>query len=127
MAEESRKKSQLKIEAGGRLRTARKTAGLTLEAVADRLGLARQSIAHWEMGRSFPGPEGLKEVADLYGVTTDWILGRQSDLETVMNEPELALRSSRDELSEEALREIAEFIRWKRAQGQRANDETGSE
>lgn len=59
---------------GLRLTEARKAANLTQSAVADSLYISAQSVSSWECGASMPDIEKLPELADLYGVTVDWLL-----------------------------------------------------
>ncbi len=115
--------SEFKSDVGKRLRSAREEAGLTQEEAAETIGVSRHNLSAWERGVSQPMSDKLPPAAALYGVSTDWILGRESDLETIMSEPELALRASRDDLSPGALKEIADLIRWKRQQARRQRDE----
>lgn len=58
----------------GKLKTSRKKAGLTQEQVANALGLSIGAISGYERGYRKPDPELLKRIADLYGVTTDYLL-----------------------------------------------------
>lgn len=60
---------------GERFRHARKRQILTLERVAAAVGVSRQSVVFWEMGRAFPAPEHLVSVMDLYQVSVEWLLG----------------------------------------------------
>ena len=46
-----------------RLRELRVKAGLTPDDLSVRLGSSRQSVSHWETGRSTPAPPVLKEIA----------------------------------------------------------------
>ncbi len=48
----------------------------TQEEVALALGISRARYAHWETGRAKPGSVLLNELAEYYGVTTDYLLGR---------------------------------------------------
>ena len=57
-----------------RLAEARKNKGLTQAQVADLLFLTTQSISSWEQGHSIPDTDKIPELAELYGVTTDWLL-----------------------------------------------------
>ena len=50
------------------LRTAR---GLSQEALAQQLGVSRQSISKWETGASTPELDKLTALADLFGLTLD--------------------------------------------------------
>jgi transcriptional regulator with XRE-family HTH domain len=58
-------------------------------------------VTLWEMGRSFPKPENLKGIAELYGVSVDWLLGRgtgEADLDSELTR----LAGTFDELIREA-------------------------
>ena len=59
------------------LRTLRKAAGLNQRDMADQLGLDRSAYAYYETGSSSPTLENLKKLADIFGVTTDQLLGRK--------------------------------------------------
>lgn len=50
---------------------ARKKAGLTQEAVAEKLGVSRQTISKWETDEILPDIRQSKKLADLYQVTLD--------------------------------------------------------
>lgn len=47
-----------------RLRELRVKAGLTPDDLSVRIGSSRQSVSHWETGRSTPAPPVLKQIAD---------------------------------------------------------------
>ncbi len=47
---------------------ARRRAGLTQAELADRLGIARSTVARWEMRRTLPTYETLVEVAAVCGL-----------------------------------------------------------
>lgn len=49
---------------------------LSQQAVADALGVKRQSVAQYCDGSAFPSLQRLCSLADLFGVTTDYLLGR---------------------------------------------------
>ena len=58
-----------------RLRTAR---GITQVELAHRLGVSKQSVSNWESNNIQPSIELLEKIADLFGVTTDHLLGRET-------------------------------------------------
>lgn len=43
---------------------------------AERLGVAQPTLSAWEGARKSPSLDNLENMADLYGVTTDFLLGR---------------------------------------------------
>lgn len=61
---------------GVRLRQLREGLGLVLQDVANLFGTTRNVPSQWEGGQREPSYEYLLRLADFYGVTTDWLLGR---------------------------------------------------
>lgn len=57
-----------------RLSTKRKEVKLTQAEVAEKLNVSFQAVSQWERGETSPDIEKLPELAELYGVTTDWLL-----------------------------------------------------
>ena len=62
-----------------RLQTARKQHKLTQSEVAEKLNVSFQAVSLWERGETMPEVEKLMEIADLYGVTIDWLLRGNSE------------------------------------------------
>ena len=52
----------------------RKKAGLSQEALAEKLGVSRQASSKWETGEATPEVGKLLLLANVFGVTTDWLL-----------------------------------------------------
>ena len=59
-----------------RLKHLRKMNNFTQEEIAKRLGMARTTYSGYESGARDPDPETLKKIADYYGVSVDYLLGR---------------------------------------------------
>ena len=59
-----------------RYKQARKMSGLTAVTAAKEMGISNPTINAWESGRKTPSIEGLEKMAELYQVTTDYLLGR---------------------------------------------------
>ena len=59
-----------------RLKTLRKQMGKTQTDIANYLGISYQAYAHYESGRRAPDPQSLKKLADYFGVSVDYLLGR---------------------------------------------------
>ena len=57
-----------------RLREIRQKKGFTQMEIASKLNMTRQSLSNYECGIRFPSPELLADFADLYDVSTDWLL-----------------------------------------------------
>ncbi len=62
-------------ELGSRIAQLRKEAGLSQQAVADELGIAQQTLAHYEVGRLRIPASLLPRLAQLFGVRGDDLLG----------------------------------------------------
>lgn len=72
---------------GSRLKHLREKNGFTLEYVATCLNTTKTSIARYEKNDREPKSEMISSLADLYNVSTDYLLGRDSDLD-IKNEVE---------------------------------------
>ena len=59
---------------GTSLAQARRKAGLTQEAVAEKLGVSRQTISKWELDETLPDIRQSKRLAMLYRVTLDALI-----------------------------------------------------
>ncbi len=66
---------QFTKELGRRLAQLRQEAGLTQQAMAAELGVAQQTLAHYEVGRLRLPVVLVPKVAALFGVPTDVLLG----------------------------------------------------
>ena len=62
------------MELGEKIALCRKKAGLSQEALADRLGLSRQAVSRWETGAAVPDLSKIVEMSKLFQVTTDFLL-----------------------------------------------------
>lgn len=61
-----------------RLAARRKQAGLSQEALADKLGVSRQAVSKWERAESLPDTDNLIALAAIYGLTLDELLWREA-------------------------------------------------
>ena len=59
-----------------KFRTARQLKKLKVIEAAELLGISQPTLSAWETGNNAPSVEGVEKMADLYGVTTDFLLGR---------------------------------------------------
>lgn len=58
------------------LRTLRNAKNYSQQKLANIIGVSRSTIAMWETGASQPDNDTLKRLADLFGVSVDYLLGR---------------------------------------------------
>lgn len=61
---------------GDKLREAREEKGLKQNYVAGLLGITNQALSNWERGERDPDTPTLHRLAEIYNVSTDWLLGR---------------------------------------------------
>lgn len=66
-----------KIETGARMLYLRKKQGKSQADVAKHIGLTVAAYQNYETGRREAGYETLSQLAGYYGVTTDYLLGRE--------------------------------------------------
>jgi len=64
---------------GSRLKEAIGLAGETQESVAVKLDVAQTTVSAWATGRSDLPSKRLIQLADLLGVSLDWLAGRTDD------------------------------------------------
>ena len=62
---------------------ARKKKGLSQEAVAEKLGVSRQTISKWETDETLPDIRQAKKLAVLYGLTLDELIEFDADVQEI--------------------------------------------
>ena len=62
-----------------KLQTLRKAAGLSQEALAERLNVTRQAVSKWETGEGKPDIDNLLPLAKLLHTTVDYLLDDAAD------------------------------------------------
>lgn len=88
----------------------RERRSLSQATLAQKLNIATSTLGMWETDKRKPGPDALVSLADFFGVTTDYILGRsqQDDLNVAAHMD--------DDLTQEQKQEILDYIEFKKAQ-----------
>lgn len=61
---------------GKRIMAHRKKLGLTQDKLAEIIGVTPQAVSKWENDQSCPDITALPQLADIFGITTDELLGR---------------------------------------------------
>ncbi len=85
---------------------------MTQENVADRLGVSPKAVSFWELGDSGPSDANKSALATLFGVSVDWLLGRDGSGSPL--EPSVAYLAG-GRMSEEEAHLAAEFINFLRS------------
>lgn len=82
-----------------RLKEVRKSAGLTQKEVAAVVGVNQNTYSYWENGKTKIDSESLAKLSELFGVTTDFLLGKapcKTTVDSVNDKP--AVRSDEEKL-----------------------------
>ena len=70
-----------------RLKELRKARGLTTTELGNAVGCSNPAITHYEHGDRKPTPELLVKFADFFGVTVDYLLGREDEAPASVHTP----------------------------------------
>lgn len=92
-----------------RFREAREKAGLSTTEVAKLIGVSQPAVNQWDTGVKVPSVAILCKLADLYCVSTDYLLGRNELIETIPIKDDI--------LSIEALRHMNGKPVWHETRG----------
>ena len=92
------------VKIGKRIAELRKKRDMTQFEIADRLGISYQAVSNWERGNSMPDIAKLPELAEIFGVTVDEILGSGNPVveKVTAGEPVQPADYTREELKEAA-------------------------
>ena len=59
---------------GEKLQALRQHAGMSQDTLAERLNVSRQAVSRWERDETMPETDKVVALADIFGVTTDYLL-----------------------------------------------------
>lgn len=68
------------MEIGTKLKNARNKSGMTQEAVAEAVGVSRQTVSNWENEKSYPDIISVIKMSDLFSVSLDHLLKEEADV-----------------------------------------------
>ncbi|MGL4569586.1 MAG: helix-turn-helix domain-containing protein [Clostridium sp.] len=71
---------------GDRIRSVREDLGLTGEEFGNKLNVTKVAVSNWENGNRKPDGEMLVKIADLSGVSTDYLLCRTDEKKGIIVE-----------------------------------------
>ena len=101
-------------ELGSRIREVRKASGMTQKGLSSILAVSQHAVWCWETGKMQPRPEHLAALAQVLGVSTDWLLGKSQAMEELLDEAEVSFRQAVAELSADDVETIRDFIQFVR-------------
>lgn len=64
---------------GEKLQRLRQQAGMSQDVLAEKLGVSRQAVSRWERDETMPETDKVVALAELFGVTTDYLLRPQPE------------------------------------------------
>ena len=98
-----------------RLKSLRKENGYTQEDVAKKLGLTKSAYGYYEQGKTVPDAHTLSKLANIFDVSTDYILGltdEEKPKKEIKNATTIAAHRLGDveQLPDDAIDEINNYI-----------------
>ena len=94
-----------------RLKDLRIARQISQKDFAKRLGVSQQTVASWEVGRTEPANDALKNIADYFNVSTDYLLGRDNlNRNAPLSHEQKKLLRGFDDLNDESKRLILGMI-----------------
>lgn len=99
-----------------RIKKLREQNNLSQEGLGKILGLTGPAIARWEKGTAEPNSKILIKLADLFNVSTDYLLGNDKETKKEIELLKNALRNSgfmkgKDDLTDEEFNTLMDFIK----------------
>lgn len=79
---------------GEKLQSLRQKAGMSQDGLAEKLNVSRQAASRWERDETMPETEKVVALADLFGVTTDYLLRTGQARQEKQREEQQAERSA---------------------------------
>ena len=75
---------------GKRIVAHRKRLGMTQDQLAEKMGITAQAVSKWENDQSCPDISALPQLADIFDITIDALLGRGKANTSAPEEPEIS-------------------------------------
>ena len=110
--------SRFNNEVGERLRHVREVLGMTVTSVANRLNVTRQTLSNYESGRTPLRASVIRELAEIYSISCDWILGAEDNIEINVSSSDgrsLYMRESSPRLYPASVKTDADKDAWDQA------------
>lgn len=71
--------NELKVTIANNIANLRKLNGITQSDLAQKLNYSDKAVSKWERGESLPDICVLKQIADIFGVTVDYLLDEHAE------------------------------------------------
>lgn len=106
---------------GKKIVSLRKQNNMTQMELADKMGISFQAVSNWERGNSMPDISKLPELAEIFGVSLDELLGEKSSLVEAAVEDRLEECVKSGEVAEEEIQNVLPILKPKQIQNMAAN------
>ena len=106
---------------GKKIVSLRKQNNMTQMELADKMGISFQAVSNWERGSSMPDISKLPELAEIFGVSLDELLGEKSSLVEAAVEDRLEECVKSGEVAEEEIQNVLPILKPKQIQNMAAN------
>lgn len=94
----------------------RKKCGWSQEELAEKLNVSRQSVSKWEGAQATPDIQKILKMAELFGVSTDYLLKDELEPEDYIPEPSVMTEAdTRESVRNVSLEEANEFLSLEKA------------
>lgn len=125
----------IEMSVGNRISELRNKRNLTQDGLANRVGISRAALSHYEKDRREPDYDTLVKLADFFDVTTDFLLGHDKDVDkeekrrdAIMNkiatefpDIDLMFKDIADWTAED-FEELYDYIKFKMSQKEKEGD-----
>lgn len=89
----------------------RKEQNMTQLELADRLGISYQAVSNWERGNSMPDISKLPELAEIFDISLDDLIGEKSELVTAAANDKLVECMTQSDISAEELSDALPLLK----------------
>lgn len=97
-------------EIGRKILSLRKSRNMTQVNLADKLGITYQAVSSWERGNSMPDIEKLPEIAKLFEISIDELIGESKVVTMMLNTSEQDPENF-EKLTEEDITEVLPILK----------------
>ena len=106
---------------GKKIVSLRKQNNMTQMELADKMGISFQAVSNWERGNSMPDISKLPDLAEIFGVSLDELLGEKSSHVEAAVEDRLEECVKSGEVAEEEIQNVLPILKPKQIQNMAAN------
>lgn len=91
----------------------RRKCDMTQMELADKMGISFQAVSNWERGNSMPDISKLPELAEVFGVTIDHLLGECSEIVESAVKGDIKTYLENNEITAEEIQKVAPILKPK--------------